>query len=139
MVNYNNNVIYKIIAKENNNTNDNDFYIGSTSIGLNERFYRHRSMCRNSADRHYNMPVYQFIRENGDIDNWIIEKVEEYPCETKLQAEQRERYYIEELKPSLNRIIPLRTAKERYYLNRDAILQRKRELYLIKKNLNINK
>ena len=85
------------------------------------------------------MPVYQFIRNNGGIDEWIIETIEEYPCNSKIEAEQRERYYIEELKPSLNRIIPLRTAKERYYLNRDAILQRKRELYLIKKNLNINK
>ena len=134
---YNNNIIYKIVAKESNNTND--FYIGSTSIGLNQRFYRHRSMCHNFTDRHYNMPVYQFIRNNGGIDEWIIETIEEYPCNSKIEAEQRERHYIELLKPSLNRIIPLRTAKERYYLNRDAILQRKRELYLIKKNLNINK
>jgi hypothetical protein len=135
---YNNNIIYKIVAKG-SEANTNDFYIGSTSIGLNQRFYRHRSMCHNSTDRHYNMPVYQFIRNNGGIDEWIIETIEEYPCNSKLEAEQRERYYIELLKPSLNKLIPLRTAKERYYINREAILKKKKELYLIKKNLNINK
>jgi len=38
--------------------------------------------------------------------------VEEYPCENKMQKLQRERYWCEELKPSLNRNLPGRSKKE---------------------------
>jgi len=136
MLDYSNNIIYKIINKNMiNDENNKNFYVGHTCLGLIPRFYRHRSMCRNITDRHFNMPLYQFIRNNGDIDNWQIIEIERYPCNNNKEAEQRERYYIELLQPTLNKIIPTRTAKERYYLNRNEILQKKKEYYLKKKSI----
>jgi len=56
------------------------------------------------------MRVYQFIRENGNWDSWIVEQIEKYECD-KIEAEKRERHYIETLKPTLNKCIPTRTQK----------------------------
>jgi hypothetical protein len=57
--------------------------------------------------------VYQFIRANGEWENWdivLIEKV--IDCKDNENLHKRERHYIESLKAELNKQIPLRTKKE---------------------------
>lgn len=77
-----------------------EFYIGYTK-NLTNRITTHRNACK--IDKHQ---WYKFVNDNGGFDNWVFNIIEE-DCE-KL----RERYYIEELKPELNSVIPGRTQKE---------------------------
>ena len=72
----------------------------------------------------YNIFVYQFIRENGGWDNFDMILIEEYECENRLQAEQRERYWIETLKAELNQIIPSRTRKQYYETNKEKKIKK---------------
>jgi len=44
-------------------------------------------------------------------DDYRIELLENFPCETKYELEKRERFYIETL-DCVNKIIPTRTSKE---------------------------
>jgi hypothetical protein len=57
------------------------------------------------------------IIKNGDYDIVLLKSC---PCESKDQLHARERYYIESL-DCLNQIIPGRTNKEYYNLNKDKI------------------
>ena len=108
MVNYQNSVVYKLCCKD---PSIPDEYIGSTTCRY-RRKNSHKSICCNENSKGYNLYVYQFIRENGGFDNWIMIILEEYPCENKRQLEMRERYWIEERKSTLNRRIPLRENQE---------------------------
>jgi len=56
--------------------------------------------------------------------------VEEFPCGSKLEASKRERYWIEELKATLNKNIPSRTGTEYYQDNHDTRLEQMKEYYL---------
>jgi hypothetical protein len=42
------------------------------------------------------------IREKGGWDNWTMIPLEEFSCETRIQACIRENKWLEELKPCLN-------------------------------------
>jgi hypothetical protein len=85
--------IYKLVC---NDTTVKDLYVGHTTNWI-KRKWRHKYECKN-----YNKKKDIFIRNNGGWDNWSMILIEEYPCNNKLQAEQRERYWIEDLKPNLN-------------------------------------
>ena len=54
----------------------------------------------------------KFIRENGGWENFDMILIETCKCENGLDAERKERKYVEELKASLNCTIPSRTIKE---------------------------
>ena len=86
---------------------DSEFYVGSTCSTLAKRLSKHKNASKRKPDR----KVYQHINSIG-WENVSIILIEEYPCENKMELERRERYWIEELKPTLNRIIPTRTGKE---------------------------
>ena len=91
--------IYKLI-----NSIDGQIYVGSTCNTLNKRFATHRSCAKTQPDRciynHYN---------NIGWHNVSIVLIEYYPCTNRLELEQRERYYIDLLKPQLNNNLPART------------------------------
>jgi len=74
--------IYKIY----NNENDK-FYIGSTIFELKDRFTRHKyslnCMCKNLG-----VPIKDFI----------IELIENYPCNSKEELLWRERFYFDKYK-----------------------------------------
>ena len=112
IIDYSKTVIYKIFCKDSNIT---DTYIGHTT-NFNKRKNQHKHCCNsikyNENNKRYNLKVYQYIRENGGWDNWSMIMIEEYSCNSKLEAEKRERYFIEELKATLNIVIPTRTKKE---------------------------
>lgn len=139
---YSNGLIYKICCKD---PEIPDCYIGST-CNFSSRKSRHRSVCKNDSDKNYNLPIYQFIRDNGGFQNWTFILIEKYPTETKEDLLFRERYWTEQMKPSLNRITPIVTTLEwkqyfqqKYLDNKDQVIERNktyrennREEYLLK-------
>lgn len=129
-INYANTIIYKLCCK---NPEIKDEYIGSTT-NISKRKQQHKTSCNNPNVKDYNYKVYQFIRENGGWENWSMVMVEDYKCENKLQACQRERYWIETLKSSLNTVIPLRTKQEWNESNKDKIAEQKKEYQLQNKD-----
>ena len=121
---YENGVIYKL--KHNLDYDDLNIYIGSTT-NFRGRKNCHKNNCYNEKSKKNNIPIYQFIRDNGGWDEWIMIAIEEYPCDSKKKLETRERYYIDLLRPILNKNIPSRTYKEWYENNKEIINQKKKE------------
>jgi hypothetical protein len=109
-------VIYKICCKDLNIT---DIYIGHTT-SLVKRRCSHKSNYNNETSKEYNKMVYQFIRNNGGWENWEVIEIEKCPCLDFEEACKIERFYIETLNATLNRVIPSRTLKEWYEVNKDA-------------------
>jgi Mg-chelatase subunit ChlI len=121
---YKNSVIYKICCKDHN---IKDIYIGSTT-NMVQRRYVHKSNCNNENKKEHNIYVYEFIREHGGWDNWEMVLVDKYPCVDNMELQQRERYWYDELKPSLNTLKPHRnkedtkeSSKKYYEGNKDKI------------------
>ncbi len=112
-MNYENGKIYKLCNYEND-----DIYIGSTIQTLCKRFSKHKS----NASRYPERNVYKGLAEVGWCNVDII-LLEAFPCENKMQLEQRERHWIDLLQPKLNKIIPNRTPKEYYDEHRGEILK----------------
>lgn len=127
-------IIYKLECLD---ENIKDCYVGSTN-DLKRRFRSHRFNCNNKSSNEYNLPVYNFIRDNGGIKNWKILELERFVCDSKIEKLKRERYYIELLESSLNNQIPSRTHKEYYENNKQEILEYHKDYYDKNKN-EINK
>jgi hypothetical protein len=126
VIDYSKTCIYKLVHFD--DLNDENIYIGHTT-NYNERFYNHRRNTINKEDYMHtsNYKVYRFIRENGGWDNWRMKIIEEYPCKDELEASARERYWIKELKATLNMREPCRTTREYYQDNREIILEKNKE------------
>jgi len=118
-------VIYKLVC---NDLNIKDIYVGST-CNFTRRKYGHKTSCNNEKSLQYNLSVYQCIRNNGGWVNWGMIMIEQYSCEDKRQLEKRERFWIESLKPTLNKNIPTRTIKEYNKDNREKISDQQKEYY----------
>jgi len=101
---YENTVIYKIVCKDNNIIN---IYIGSTT-DIDRRRREHKSRCLSG----YEYKLYNFIRNNGGWDNWELLEVEKFPCNSKLEAYERERQLYKELNADLNGKSPQLTKEE---------------------------
>jgi hypothetical protein len=117
MPKYENAVVYKLCCKDASIT---DEYIGST-CNKYKRKQEHKSCWNNENSKAYNRLVYQFIRANGGFHNFDLIVIEEYPCESKVQLEMKEREYIERLRPTLNKQIPTRTSQEYRETHREEI------------------
>jgi len=76
--------IYRLVDQFNNTV-----YIGSTTLTLNLRMNAHRCDMKNEISS-----TCKELKEKIGIENITIELIEEYPCETKLQLEQRENFHI---------------------------------------------
>jgi len=122
-------IIYKICC---NDVSITDIYVGHTT-DLIRRRQNHKDCCTNEKNKDYNSYKYQFIRENGMWDNWSLVPIEEYPCENVNQARIRERYWIETLKPELNKQIPTRSneewGKEYYQKNKEKIAEKHKQYH----------
>ena len=79
---------------------------GSTCNPLHKRKCQHKKDSKKGTER----PVYRHLNAIG-WDNVEIILVESFPCNSKAELEARERYWIETLKPTLNKAIPTRTPK----------------------------
>ena len=121
---YSKTVIYKLVHKD--DTDNKNVYVGSTT-DFRKRKNAHKTVCNNPNSSCYNDPKYQFIRDNGGWNEWIMIEIEKYPCNDKREAEARERYWIEHYKSSLNKQIPTRSNKEWCEDNKEHIKQRQKE------------
>ena len=66
-IDYNDNVFYKICSK---NPLLEDCYIGQTT-NLDCKKIRHQVECKNKNNRHHNDYLYEFIRSNGGMKDWV--------------------------------------------------------------------
>ena len=133
---YKNGKIYQIL----NNVND-DIYVGSTCQALSKRMYQHRSTCNNSYDA--KAKLYQLMREIGQ-DNFYIELIETYPCNSKEELNAKEGYYIRE-RATLNMAIAGRKPKQYKEENKEHIKQTNKQYrennkeHILEKQKNIMK
>lgn len=93
---YQNGMIYRLV-----NDVDDEEYIGSTCMPLSKRKAVHKSSAKTMTT-----PVYVHLNSIGWSSVKII-LLEKYPCSEKCYLLMRERYWIEERKPSLNRLTPI--------------------------------
>ena len=104
-------------------------YVGSTQNFI-KRKWNHKSRC-NVINKKNDNKLYNTIRENGGWDNFEMTPIEEYLCDTPLQARMREQVLIDEIEKnklnSINAFISVedrldhiaKQQKEYYYKNRD--------------------
>ena len=127
--------IYKIW-----NTVDSEIYVGSTCKNtLAERMAQHRSNFKLGVQ----YKLYQHMRTVG-VDNFHIELIQSYPCNSKDELCAREGYWIRQLNASLNVCVAGRTYEmycqenrgrirarvNRYYQgNKEQILVQKKKYY----------
>lgn len=103
--------IYKIIFKD---RKIRDCYVGSTSIDPICRFRCHKYQSLIVSNR-----LYDFVRENGGIQNFIFKIIEKYDYNTLRELREREKFYVKLMKPSLNSNMPNRFYKEWRCDNKD--------------------
>ena len=99
-INYSKTIIYKIRCEDENIT---DIYIGSTTNFI-KRKNMHKYNCTNENSKRNNLKIYKTVRESGGWKNWKMIQMEEYECNNKQQAEEREEYWRKELKAELNEL-----------------------------------
>ena len=129
--------IYKIQSINNLAT---QIYIGITR-DFRQRQYLHKSDFNNVNSPRYNLPIYNYIRNNGGWIFFNFEMLEDVELEDeKDKAIYEERYYNLYKNICLNKNVPNRTHREsvkNYYENNKAkILLKKKEQYKIKKMKN---
>ena len=120
MTDYSRGKIYKLV-----NNVDDKIYVGATCGTLRLRKSRHKSKSKFCPDR----TVYKHFNEIG-WENVNIILIEEIKCESKMELSRRERHWIDELKPDLNLVVPLRTMEEYYIDNKEIIVERSKNRYL---------
>lgn len=83
LINYTNNEvqIYKIYCKD---TKIKYIYVGSTTNIIKKRYY-HKQTAKTSKD-----PLYNMINENGGWENWKMEVLEKFICNTYDEVKEKE-------------------------------------------------
>ena len=113
-INYSKALIYKICCKD---MRIKDIYVGSTT-NFDSRKKCHKTRCHNQKDKHYNICVYQFIRDHGGWNNWRMVLVKDFPCNSNLELVKEEQNIIEELEEyctlNINRTWRSEEYKEEY-------------------------
>jgi len=123
-INYDKTIMYRIICK---NPEIKDCYVGSTT-DFKSRKQRHKHNCNSENSKHYNINVYQFIREHNGWDNWEMLEIEKYNAIDKSDQAKRERYWLELYNATLNSYIPSRTKKEYEEYNKEYYEQNKEQI-----------
>ena len=120
----------KIYFLMNDSTNE-VFYVGSTTLNLNRRLGDHISKSFNSNAHEYNTKRCQYIRSIGS-NNLSIHLLENFPCNSRNELLFRERYWIEQFIPICNMKNSILSIEER--INDD---RKKSKLYWEKNKENI--
>ena len=96
---------------------------------LATHFIKEKSGHKRDAKRSPEQPVYKHLNGVG-WENVEIVLIESFPCKSKTELHARERYWIETMKPELNKVIPsTRTAKERNEANKEMIAERDKRTF----------
>lgn len=104
-------------------------YIGSTCQTLKERLRQHiKAFKRWKQQEHHYVSSFDVI-ENGDFE---ISLLESCVCDSKIELEKRERYWVEIIENRSNRKIPTRTKQEFMKLYDKHRYQEKKDYYLEK-------
>jgi len=111
--------IYRIIC----NTTGLQYYGSTCEDKLCKRLAHHKSDYNGfiNGKQHNFMTSFNIIKN----DNYEIVLVENYPCNSKDELHQRERYYIEN-NECVNKFIPCRTSKEYREENKEQIREKKK-------------
>jgi hypothetical protein len=109
MPDYSKTIIYVIKCKD---ENVEDEYVGHTT-NFKERLKSHKKRCCNENGKYYNLNIYQFIRENGGFENWLMIQLEEFPCKNNREAECREEEIRVERNAQLNMKKAFRTEEQK--------------------------
>lgn len=112
-INHANTQIYRFVCNDVNITNT---YVGSTT-NWSHRKGRHKSNCNNLNGNSHHLNVYQVIRANGGWVNWTMVLVENFPCNGRREAEQREQYWKEHYNDNMGmkRAFTTEEQKAEYY------------------------
>ena len=102
-------------------------YYGSTTISLSMRLSIHKYMMNKTTK---NLSSFEVLKNN----DYKIELVENFPCQSKDDLFEREKYYIQN-NECTNKRIPSRGIKEWYNDNKNEILQQKKEYYQSNKEI----
>ena len=113
MPDYNRGKIYKIY-----NTITDDIYIGATTRPLNDRLAEHRRAGK--APDKQPSKLYIYMYEHG-ANNFKIELLENYNCNSRQELHTKEGEYIQSLTPFLNMRIAGQTPKMYYKENYEKI------------------
>ena len=124
-INYENTCFYKIVCKD---LAVSDLYVGHTTDFVNRKS-EHKRNATNSRRRAFNYPLYKFIRDDGEWDNFDMILIDRCKCVDALDARKKEREYIELLNATLNSHIPNRTKTEYYVDRREYTLNKVKEYY----------
>ena len=96
------------------NAVNDEIYVGSTIEDLHTRLYKHK----HDAGR-MQTPIYKLMGEIGK-DNFYIELIENYPCNSRTELLAREGHFIRE-RGTINKQIAGRGKKEYYNDNKERI------------------
>jgi hypothetical protein len=117
-------IIYKIVHKD--DPDNHESYVGHTT-DFRDRKSCHKRRCEDPANTKHHFKVYQYIRENGGWESFVMLEIEKYPCNDANEARAREQESYTELKSKLNQICPKRSYKEWYEDNREMIQKKNNE------------
>jgi len=92
---------YFIYCIKHQSIDDNILYIGSTN-NFSQRKHKHKKNTTNKRGKLYWLKLYLFIRENGGINNFIFEILENGEIENKLEIRKIEQNFIDKYNPNLN-------------------------------------
>lgn len=120
---YSKGLMYKITCRD-----TGESYVGSTIMTIEDRMAKHRSATK----AYYNNKNLKKCTSHPIINNnnYYVEILEKYPCESKLFLQQRERYWIEKDKEegnNLNKVIPTRSKPESNKAWHDAHKEEQKE------------
>jgi hypothetical protein len=138
---YSKSVVYKIICKD---ELVEFIYVGSTR-SWQQRYSQHKSDCNNGKSPRHNLQIYEFMRNNGGWENFVMILVEELCCENKRELNKREQYWKDKcednigFKRAFNRAFlspeQNKEANKKYYqANKEEIKKQKREQYAVDKS-----
>jgi hypothetical protein len=81
--------------------NNDIVYIGSTN-NFSQRKHKHKKNTTNKRGKLYWLKLYLFIRENGGIDKFIFEILENGECINKEEIRKIEQKFLDKYNPKLN-------------------------------------
>ena len=88
-IDYSKTLIYKLV--KNDDYDNANVYVGSTT-DFTRRKSEHKTSCNNEKHKEYNDKKYQYIRENGGWNEWLMIEIEKYPCNDGNETRTREEY-----------------------------------------------
>ena len=131
--NYSKGMVYKVLHI----SGEGPCYIGSTVQRLSQRMGEHRRRyekykvgdLKGSTGK---LTVYELFEKNGGPENFKIELICNFPCNSIEELRKEEGNYIREL-DCVNKVVPGRTKKEYYEETKDSkkeqIKEQKRKYY----------